>query len=335
MRTTYGGIPHVAAVIEEDLQDRDTGLSKPHRIGLADLTASVLASRSVNTSEIANILPRAVKSDEERYRYISRWLGNEKIDPLRAMKGFVPEMMEALSEKGETVILMLDQSKISEGFECLMVSARVRERAVAVGWRVIETKGEIGFEIQEGLIREVKKMIPEGIEVMLAADRFYGTSSLISLCQELEWKYRIRLKGNMILSHQGGELKTGELLKLGLRSLEEAELNKTGVVTNIGVLQEEGHPEPWIVAMGCRPTEGRVLDYGMRWGIEALFSDMKTRGFGVTKTKLKDAKRIERLLLVLKIACYWAVSTGMEPKAKSQPSKKKRKEVCSHTSKEV
>lgn len=335
MRTTYGGVAHVAAVIEEDLQDRDTGLSKPHRIGLADLAASIMASRSVNTSEIANILPREVKSDEERYRYINRWLGNEKIDPLRAMKGFVPEMMEALSEKGETVILMLDQSKISEGFECLMISARVHERAVAVGWRVVETKGEIGFEIQKQLIEEIGKMIPEGIDVMLAADRFYGTSSLISLCQKMKWKYRVRLKGNMILNHKGGELKTGELLKLGLKSVEEAELNQTGVMTNIGVLQEERHPEPWIIAMGCKPTEGRVLDYGMRWGIEALFSDMKTRGFGVTKTKLKDAKRIERLLLVLTVACYWAVSTGMQPKAKSQPSKKKRKGASSHTSREA
>lgn len=199
MRTMYGGIPHVAAVIEEDLEGRDTGLSKPHRIGLADLVASVLASRSVNTSEIASILPRAVKSDEERYRYINRWLGNKKIDPLRAMNGFVPEMMEALSENGETVVLMLDQSKISEGHECLMVSARVHERAVAVGWRVIETKGEIGFEIQQELLREIKKMVPEKVKVMLAADRFYGTAGLISLCQELNWEYRIRLNGNLNL----------------------------------------------------------------------------------------------------------------------------------------
>ena len=335
MRKTYGGINHVAEVIEEDLKDRDTGLNKPHRIGLADLAASVLTTRSVNTSEIANILPREVKSDEERYRYINRWLGNEKIDPLRAMQGFVPEVLEALSKKGETIVLMLDQSKVSEGFECLMVSARVDERAVAIGWRVIETKGEIGFDIQKELLEEIRKMIPEGVDVMLAADRFYGTSSLISFCQEMRWKYRIRLKKNMILSHKGGELKTGELLKLGLKSVEEAELNKTGVVTNIGVLQEEGCSEPWIIAMGCKPTEGRVLDYGMRWGIEALFSDMKTRGFGVTKTKLKDPKRIERLMLVLTVASYWAVSTGMQPKAKSQPSKKKRKEALSRTSKGV
>lgn len=96
MRKKYGGIPHVEAVIEEDLQDRNTGLTKPLRIGLADIAASVLATRNVNISEIANVLPRDVKSNEERYRYINRWLANKKINPLKVMKGFVPEMMEAL-----------------------------------------------------------------------------------------------------------------------------------------------------------------------------------------------------------------------------------------------
>ena len=74
MRLKNGGIIHVATVIEQDLLDRDTGLTKPQRIGLADLSASILACRSVNTSELANILPRKVYSDEERYRYINRWL---------------------------------------------------------------------------------------------------------------------------------------------------------------------------------------------------------------------------------------------------------------------
>ncbi len=30
MRLFKGGVAHVAAVIEKDLQDRDTGLHKPH-----------------------------------------------------------------------------------------------------------------------------------------------------------------------------------------------------------------------------------------------------------------------------------------------------------------
>lgn len=337
MRKRRGGIIHLASVIEEDLKDRDTGLSKPQRIGLADLASSVLCCRTVNTSELANVLPRDVFSNEERYRYINRWLANEKILPERVMRGFVPEMIELLSKETQTVVLMMDQSKVGRDFECLMISARLGERAVAVGWYVKKTKGEIGFEEQKKLLEKVFEKIPRGIKILLSADRFYGTAALIKWCQDKKWQYRIRLKGNLILRHMGGELNTGELKKLGLSMVENAELNSTGVKTCIGVLQEEGYREPWIIAMDCKPNKGRILDYSMRWGIEALFSDMKTRGFGITKTQLRDPKRIERLLLVLTIACYWAVSTGMQPRQSNNKrvSKKKKKEAFYHSSKEV
>lgn len=156
---------------------------------------------------------------------------------------------------------------------------------------------------------------------------------LIDFCKKQQWQYRIRLKGNLILKHEGGEIKTGELLKFGLKGIERAELNESGVVTNIGLLHEKGHEEPWIIAMDCKPSLGKVLDYGMRWGIEALFSDMKTRGFGISKTQLKESARIERLMLILALATYWAVSTGMVPtEHQAQPSKKKRREASSHSS---
>ena len=42
-----------------------------------------------------------------------------------------------------------------------------------------------------------------------------------------------------------------------------AELNATGVLTNISVLQEDGHKEQWIIAMSVSPSEYKILDYGM------------------------------------------------------------------------
>jgi hypothetical protein len=48
----------------------------------------------------------------------------------------------------------------------------------------------------------------------------------------------------------------------------------------------------------------------MRWGIEPMFSDFKSRGFGIAQTHLRHADRIERLILVLAVALFWAVSTG-------------------------
>ena len=78
--------------------------------------------------------------------------------------------------------------------------------------------------------------------------------------------------------------------------------------------------------MDCKPSKYKTLDYSMRWGIEAMFSDFKSRGFSITKTQLRHSDRIERLMLVLTVALYWAVSTGMKPSENKTKFTKKNSE---------
>ena len=192
-----------------------------------------------------------------------------------------------------------------------------------MAWTVKQTSGGIGFDVQKPLLDAAFAMMPEGASVLLAGDRFYGTSSLIAWCQKHGWNYRIRLRDTLILHHDGGEITTGEAARTGLTALLDAQLNEARVKTHIGILHEKGHKEAWIIAMNDTPSKSRVLVYGMRWGIEPMFSDFKSRGFSISKTQLKDVKRIERLILVLTLALYWAVSTGMQPKPARHTQKKK------------
>ena len=312
-RIVRGGIARLSGAIERDLRGRRTGLQLPHIKGLADFAASVLQCRSVNTSEIAAVLPRAVKNDDSRYRMINRWLQNPMIDPLCVMAGFVGELLEKACEGGKTAVLMLDQSKVGDGFECLMVSLRVGARALPLVWHVKETYGNIGFAGQKPLLDALKAMIPQGCDILITGDRFYGTAALVGWCQQAGWGYRLRLKGNLTLQHAGAEIISGDIARFALQGVEGAELYGSGITTSIGTLHEKGHPEPWIIAMDGKPTKARVRDYGMRWGIEALFSDFKSRGFGITSTQLNHADRIERLILVLTMALFFAVSTAMQP----------------------
>jgi hypothetical protein len=314
-RINTGGVAHCAGVIGKDLIDRNSGLYASHVKGLADLAAAALASRSVNTAEWIPLLPRETGSAKSRERYISRLLSNKRIERFAVMKKFAEEIVGKAGSNNQTAILMLDQSKIREGFECLMVSLRIGERAIPLAWCVIQTKGAIGFDVQEELLNKLETILPKDVSILLSADRFYGTAALIDLCQKKRWQYRIRLKGNLTLQHKGGEISTGDAARLGINDLSNAKLGE--VVTHIGILHEAGHPEPWVIAMDCRPSKWRTMDYGMRWGIESMFSDMKSRGFCITKTQLKHTDRIERLILVLTIAIYWAVSTGMAAAAKS------------------
>jgi hypothetical protein len=179
LRQTEGsGVCHLAKAIEADLRERKTGLQKPHIPALADLAACALTTRSVNSCEWIVQLPRKECNREAKERYIMRFLANAMVCPLQVMGGFVSEVLEKLSQRGETIVLMLDQSKLADGLECLMVSLRFGERALPVAWRVIETKGEIGFGIQKVLLEGTYSMMSQWVSILLSADRFYGRRTL-------------------------------------------------------------------------------------------------------------------------------------------------------------
>jgi cytochrome c-type biogenesis protein CcmH/NrfG len=42
-----------------------------------------------------------------------------------------------------------------------------------------------------------------------------------------------------------------------------------------------------------------------------MFADFKSRGFGVEDTQIRYADRLDRLILVMSLALYSAVSTGL------------------------
>lgn len=311
MRHTTGGVAHIAAAIEADLSRRPVFLHKPHIAALSDLAASALTCRSCNSSEWITILPRQVGQVKSKERYISRFLSNDLIEPVKVMKSLIVDVVEKISAQGQTLILMMDQSKICDGFECLMISVRMGNRAIPLAWKVVATQGTIGWDVQRPLLEEVLDCLPQEVAIMLAADRFYGTSSLVGWCQQKGWGYRIRLKGNLIMTQDDGEISTLDAANLKLTGLLDATFRHTNVSTHVGFLHEQGHKEPWIIAMDAQPSPHTVLDYGLRWGIECMFSDFKSRGFSVTTTHLRHTERIEKLLLVLAVAMIWAVSTGM------------------------
>lgn len=319
-----GGLSKICDDILADIEQRDTGLSQPRRQGLANLVGCMLSERTANLMVLAAALPRPIKHNEKRYQYISRFLASDEVDVASVMASYGLQLCKKLTACGEQLILMLDQSKVGNGLEMLMVSISMGGRALPLLWLVKETKGAIGFLEQKQLLEKVYKILPCEFSILLMADRFYGTSSLVEWCQNHQWSYRIRLKGNLIFQHQGGEITGRDAAALGVKVINGACFNATEVKTNIGILQDPDYDEPWLIAMDCPASEYKTRDYGMRWPIEAMFSDFKSRGFGITETQLEHADRIERLILVMALAMYWSTSAGMSDETPLPKSQKKR-----------
>src|ERR1700746_3886881 len=310
--------------IKAELAKRLPKQRKTQRDKLAVLVATMLHVRSANLVELAAGLPREADPWDMGYQWISRFLANDLVCCDTVMEPFAREILARLAETGEPIPLILDQTKASDRHQILMLSLRWGERALRRAGRVEETEGAIGFATQQELLAVVAGWLPADLVVLLA-DRFYGTPEMIRWCRDRGWDYRLRLKGNLLARWGATTTTTGDLALSGGHDFEAVALTGKRVTTNIGIIRDPGHAEPWIIAMSAKPGYLTTLVYAERWGIEPMFSDFKSRGFGLEQTHLRYPDRLARLILVMSLALYWAVSTGIGDQVNNPtPAKKTR-----------
>lgn len=305
------GIEQLAEMITTDLEQRLPGQRKTQRDKLALLVATMLQVRSANLMDVAACLPRPAERLDSRYQWIKRFLANARVVSDAVMAPYGREVLARLSAQGQTVVLLIDQTKVSERHQVVMVAVRLGGRALPLAWRVKETQGAIGFAEQRAALEAAARLLPAGTKPVLMGDRFYGSPDLIAWCSGQGWDWRLRLKQDLLVFEDGGETTLAACFRRGEHRLRDIELTEKRVRTNVAMVHEAGHPEPWIIALSQAPSVHTAFDYGLRWGIEAMFSDFKSRGFGLEDSQIRLPGRLDRLILVMALALFWAVSTGM------------------------
>lgn len=305
-----GMVARLAKAIGVDLASLLPDMYKNPRGKLAVMVACLVETRSCNTMELAARLPLETDRSESRYAWIERFLSAGTINDMEVMTTLSRRLLATLAERNKTIVVSIDQTALNDERAIGMVSARVGERALPLFWIVKRTAGNIALKEYLPLLKLLKTCVPEGADVLVLGDRFYGSPELIKACQTSGFRYRLRLKGNLTLTHQGGELQVEDIARLGGNGITDADLCNSGVITNIGYVHDKGHKEAWFIAMDDTPIRTTTLDYGLRWSIETMFTDFKSRGFRFEDTHLQRIDRISRLLLVLAIALTWATANG-------------------------
>ena len=173
------GITEIAESIGSELKHRLPKQRQTQRTKLALLVSTMLEVRSANLMDLAAGLPRDADCTDMRYQWIIRLLGNPLVISDEVMEPFAREVLERAAADGEPLSLILDQSKMSDRHQVLMLAVRWGERALPLAWRVEETEGAIGFDTQRALLEAVARWLLEKAGVWLLGDRFYGTADLI------------------------------------------------------------------------------------------------------------------------------------------------------------
>ena len=126
------GITEIAESVSSELKHRLPKQRKTQRTKLALLVATMLEVRSANLMDLAAGLPRDADRTDMRYQWIIRLLGNPLVISDAVMEPFAREVLERAAADGEPLSLILDQSKISDRHQVLMLAPRWGERALSL-----------------------------------------------------------------------------------------------------------------------------------------------------------------------------------------------------------
>ena len=327
-----GSVKRLANAVAHGLREGHPGLHKTVVSKLALAVGAMIEGQTPNTVELANLLPLDTERQDRREQWLRRLLKNPRLGPAVVIAPFAQAELAKASCQGQTVLLNMDQTDLGDRMALLRVALRVGDRALPLAWRAPGGGAQIGVARQRGGLGKILAWLPAGARVLLSADRFYPSAALFTWLQAQGWSYRLRLKGNVLADTGAGDETTMGALAPGVleRYLTGVRLFAPEIITNLGILHEDHHPEPWIIAMDAVPTRASVLDYGARGAIEPMFSDFKGRGFNLEDSHLRHADRLERLVLIMALAMYWCVRVGRD-EARHHPTPLEKKSMRNTT----
>jgi hypothetical protein len=217
-----------------------------------------------------------------RSHWIARLLANERSECARIMEPLARKRLRSAAASGQTVVSSVDQTDLRDRFAILMTSVRVGKRALPAIWatRIAPPTSESRTKVPCWRSLRLAAKLSDGANggrpVLPVGAAFAGLHA-----HGLD--YRLRLKGNQALDVGCADIiRTWDFARAVEQRFAVGErLFESGIQTNIGVLHEPGHPDPWIVAMECVTTAAAVRDDGLRWCIEPVFSNFESRGFGL------------------------------------------------------
>ncbi len=211
-------------------------------------------------------------------------------------------------------MILMDRSMINDTLNLLWISVGFGGRALPLGWVLVSHEGNSDLKLQQELLSWLKEVLPEKAQVVIVADREFHSIRLAEwLEKELEFDYVLRIKAGTHLEFDGEMLKTSQIAVKGESfQMKQVKITKDATLeyrTNLTVHWAEGEEEPWCLATNLELAES-IEVYAKRFWIEEMFSDHKSRGLNLEKTRLRDADRIQKLLVAVTIAYLWLMEIG-------------------------
>jgi hypothetical protein len=287
---------------------------------LALLALGILWSGSLTLLRVAATLPLAA-CDPSIERRLRRFLANRAVTVETLWVPLLPHLLAGLGQRD--LLLVFDPTPYRGDATILCLGVVVRHRVLPLAWQVLpqqEPWPERLAAILPRLLAPVAAALPAGATVTLLADRGLVGPTVIDAAVAVGWHVVLRLRAGAkeatrVRRADGTVQRLPELVAGPGQRLAAP----VAIFQDVGWRQgwltihwARGEDEPWVLFSDRAGGGERVREYRRRVCAEATYEDAKGRGFALERSKIVAHDRLERLLLALHLALWWAYGLGLQ-----------------------
>ena len=217
---------------------------------------------------------------------------------------------------GEVLPLALDATALGDRLVALTVSVLYRGSAMPIAWHMVPANQPGGWrEPILALIAALAPGVPDGISVLVMADRGLWSPALWSALCAQGWHPVVRIRQDATFRPTGGRRGRADALVSGPgdawvgtgTAFKHAPVRQDATLI---VWWGEDQAEPCLVLTDLPPTAVNPCWYALRAWIELGFRALKSMGWHWERTRRTDPTRAARQWLVLAVATIWTLATG-------------------------
>lgn len=287
-----------------------------HLKTLCWMSVGIIESQNVHLNGFGvyvNSRAQVAQSHQRRFR---RWLSNRRIDVASAYHALVEQAL--VGWKGERLYLSLDTTVVWNCFCIVWVGVVYRGRTVPVAWRVVaQSSSTVRLWTIQRVLRQAQRILPTGVAIVLLADRGFADGKLMKYLREnLGWHFRIRIKRSFQFQHQGQWCKVSSVqLQPGQVYFTRAvSVGKTKPYPDVylAFAHDKQSGEDWTIVSDEPTSLQTFAQYRLRFQVEESFLDLKSNGFNLEASRLRDKFALSQLCGVIALTMLFLILQGVQ-----------------------
>jgi hypothetical protein len=282
-----------------------------HLQTLCWMMIGIIQSQNVHLSGFGVYVVSRAQVAQSHQRRFRRWLSNRRINVVAAHHALVGQ---ALSEwSPERLYLSLDTTVVWNCFCIVWVGVVYRGRTVPVAWRVVaQSSSTVRLWTIQRVLRQAQRLMPDGIAIVLLADRGFADGKLMEYLRgNLGWHFRIRIKRSFQfqLAGQWRKMSSVPLHPGQAYFTPSVSVGKTKSYANVylAFAHDKQTGKDWTI-VSDEPTNLQTFaPYRLRFCVEESFLDLKSSGFNLEASRLRDKFALSQLCGVIALTMLFLV----------------------------